>query len=248
MRRRTAIITGASGDIGSAIAKRLAGDGYCLVLIGNHAKERLQEVVNECRNYPGQSENTIHSLTGDLSDCEIAENLLQEALSLLTKHVDLLVNCAGIAHIGLLSDMSYTEWNNVLSTNLSSVFYCCRSVVPSMVQHKSGRILNISSVWGSVGASCEVAYSATKGAIHSLTKGLAKELAPSNISVNALACGMIDTKMNACFSEREIQNICDEIPAGRMGTPAEVADAIALLAEAPVYLTGQVITMDGGWC
>lgn len=248
MKGRTAIITGASGDIGSAIAKRLAGDGYCLVLIGNHSKERLQEVVNECRNYPGQSENTIHSLTGDLSDCEIAENLLQEALSLLSTQVDLLVNCAGIAHIGLLSDMSYTEWNNVLSTNLSSVFYCCRSIVPSMVQNKSGRILNISSVWGSVGASCEVAYSATKGAIHSLTKGLAKELAPSNIAVNALACGMIDTKMNACFSDKEIQDICDEIPAGRMGTPAEVADAIALLAEAPVYLTGQVVTMDGGWC
>lgn len=248
MKGRTSIITGASGDIGSAIAKRLAEDGYCLVLIGNHSKERLQEVVNECRNYPGQSENTIHSLTGDLSDCEIAENLLQEALSLLSTQVDLLVNCAGIAHIGLLSDMSYTEWNNVLSTNLSSVFYCCRSIVPSMVQNKSGRILNISSVWGSVGASCEVAYSATKGAIHSLTKGLAKELAPSNIAVNALACGMIDTKMNACFSEKEIQDICEEIPAGRMGTPAEVADAIALLAEAPVYLTGQVITMDGGWC
>lgn len=247
MRKRTAIITGASGDIGGAIAKRLATDGYHLVLIGNRSQERLDEIVNACLKADGQGKETIHSLTGDLSDCEKAESLLEKALSLLGQ-VDLLVNCAGISHIGLLADMSYTEWNNVLSTNLSSVFYCCRAVIPSMVHCKSGRILNISSVWGSVGASCEVAYSATKGAIHSLTKGLAKELAPSNIAVNALACGMIDTKMNHCFSEQEIQNICDEIPAGRMGTPEEIADTIALLAKTPIYLTGQVITIDGGWC
>lgn len=247
MKKKTAIITGASGDIGSAIAKRLSNDGYYLVLIGNHSKERLEQVVHDCRQTPGQSEKTIFSLSGDLGNCEIAENLLKEALTLLG-NIDLLVNCAGISHIGLLSDMSHAEWNHLLNTNLSSVFYCCRSIIPSMVHNKSGCILNISSVWGSVGASCEVAYSATKGAIHSLTKGLAKELAPSNIAVNALACGMIDTKMNSCFSENEIHDICDEIPAGRMGTPEEVADAIALLAEAPRYLTGQIITMDGGWC
>lgn len=247
MRKKTAIITGASGDIGSAIAERLAKDDYRLVLIGNQSKQRLDEVVRKCREYAGQSEKTIFSLCGDLGEFSVAETLLAQALELL-KQVDLLINCAGIAHIGLLTDMSQDEWNHILNTNLSSVFYCCRSIVPSMVHHKAGRILNISSVWGSVGASCEVAYSATKGAIHSLTKGLAKELAPSNIAVNALACGMIDTKMNACFTKSEIENICDEIPAGRMGTPAEVADAIALLAEAPIYLTGQVITMDGGWC
>lgn len=247
MKKRTAIVTGASGDIGSAIAERLAADGYHLVLIGNKSKERLLEVADKCRAYAGQSGKTIFSMTGDLGEYTAAEALLAEALELL-EQIDLLVNCAGMAHIGLLADMSHDEWNNVLNTNLSSVFYCCRSVVPAMVRQKAGRILNISSVWGSTGASCEVAYSATKGAIHSLTKGLAKELAPSNIAVNALACGMIDTKMNDCFSKHEIAHICDEIPAGRMGTPAEVAEAIALLAEAPVYLTGQIITMDGGWC
>lgn len=247
MRRKTAIITGASGDIGGAIAKRLAHDGYHLVLIGNRSKDRLDKIVATCLETEGQSDKTVHSLTGDLSDCKIAEKLLDEALSLL-EQVDLLVNCAGISHIGLLADMSNTEWDNLLNTNLSSVFYCCRAVVPSMVHYKSGRILNISSVWGSIGASCEVAYSATKGAIHSLTKGLAKELAPSNISVNALACGMIDTKMNAVFSKEEIESICDEIPAGRMGTPEEIANTVALLAEAPAYLTGQIITIDGGWC
>ena len=162
-------------------------------------------------------------------------------------YVDLLVNCAGIAHIGLLSDMTKNEWNHLLNTNLSSVFYCCRSIIPSMVHNKSGRIINISSVWGTVGASCEVAYSASKGAIHSFTKGLAKELAPSGITVNALACGMIDTKMNACFSPEEIRTICEEIPAGRMGTPEEVAQCVSLLANAPAYLTGQIIAIDGGW-
>ena len=247
MKKRTAIVTGASGDIGGAIAERLAADGYHLVLIGNKSKERLLEVADKCREYAGQSGKTILSMTGDLGEYTAAEVLLAEAIERL-QQVDLLVNCAGMAHIGLLADMSHDEWNNVLNTNLSSVFYCCRAVVPSMVRRKCGHILNISSVWGSVGASCEVAYSATKGAIHSLTKGLAKELAPSNIAVNALACGMIDTKMNDCFSKHEIAHICDEIPAGRMGTPAEVAEAIALLAEAPIYLTGQIITMDGGWC
>lgn len=246
MKRKTAIITGASGDIGSAIAKKLASLGYSLVLIGNQSKERLEHITSTCQQYPGQSDKTICSLTGDLASAESSDTTLTTALNFL-KSIDLLVNCAGISHIGLLADMTDSEWHQVLNTNLSSVFYCCRSAIPSMVQKKSGRIINISSIWGSVGASCEVAYSASKGAIHSLTKGLAKELAPSNIAVNALACGMIDTKMNSCFSKEEIAEICDEIPAGRMGTPEEVADTIALLANAPVYLTGQVITIDGGW-
>lgn len=246
MRRKTAIITGASGDIGGAIAKQLAMDGYSLALIGNRSIENLTKIVTDCQQYPGQSTQTILSLSGDLGNCDVAEKLMSQALDFL-EHVDLLVNCAGMAHIGLLSDMTENEWTNLVNTNLSSVFYCCRSVVPAMVHKKSGGIINISSVWGTVGASCEVAYSATKGAIHSFTKGLAKELAPSGIAVNALACGMIDTKMNDCFSPAEIQEICDEIPAGRMGTSEEVATTVSLLANAPAYLTGQIIALDGGW-
>ena len=117
-----------------------------------------------------------------------------------------------------------------------------------MISKKKGRILMISSVWGNVGASCEVAYSAAKGGINLFTKALAKELAPSNIAVNALACGMIDTPMNACFSKDEIREICEEIPAGRMGSVEEVAQTISLLSKAPIYLTGQILTIDGGWC
>lgn len=161
--------------------------------------------------------------------------------------VDVLINNAGISHIGLLSEMSYEEWERILHTNLTSVFSCCKLAIPHMVSQKSGRIINISSDWGICGASCEVAYSATKGGINAFTKALAKELAPSNIQVNAIACGVIDTQMNACFSEEERAELADEIPAGRFGTPEETAHLAVQLATGNEYLTGQIITLDGGW-
>ena len=162
-------------------------------------------------------------------------------------HVDVLINNAGIAHIGLLSDMSIEDWNHIVSNNLTSVFSYCKCVIPKMVSRQTGKIINISSVWGNVGASCEVAYSACKGGINSLTKALGKELAPSNIQVNAIACGIIDTQMNACFSDSERQELADEIPAGRFGQPEEVAHLALQLATANDYLTSQIITLDGGW-
>lgn len=239
---KTAIVTGASGCIGGAIARALANTGYSLVLTGHHAKDKLEQTARQCR----KKENTVHTLYGDLSDSSEAKRLMQDALNCFGQ-IDLLVHCAGISHIGLLSEMSDEEWEKVINTNLSSAFYCCRAVIPSMVRRKSGHILNISSVWGASGASCEAAYSASKGGLNSLTRALAKELAPSGIAVNALACGMIDTPMNGCFSEEEIREICEEIPASRMGTPEEVAAFVCQLANAPTYLTGQIITMDGGW-
>lgn len=238
----TAIITGASGGIGSAIAKKLAEKGYSLVLLGNRSTEALKKTADDCRTFG----HTVETLIGDLQTGTETSRLISQAVELLGQ-IDCLVNCAGISHIGLLTDMTDEEWHRVLDCNLSSVFYCCRSIVPEMVHKKRGRILNISSVWGNSGASCEVAYSASKGGLNAFTKGLAKELAPSGIAVNALSCGIIDTAMNQCFSEEEIQALCDEIPAGRMGTPEEAAAMAALLLEAPLYLTGQVITMDGGW-
>ncbi len=243
---KTAIITGASGGIGSAIAGKMASAGYSLVLMGNRSAEKLNSTATACRHSSIDKNQTIHTLSGDLGDASTVQCLMEDALSLLG-HIDLLVNCAGISYIGLLQDMSDEEWDNILKINLSSVFYCCRSVIPSMIKQKNGHILNISSVWGNVGASCEVAYSAAKGGIHAFTKALAKELAPSGISVNALACGMIDTPMNACFSQDEIREICEEIPVGRMGTPEEIAEAAFRLAESPSYLTGQILTIDGGW-
>ena len=127
------------------------------------------------------------------------------------------------------------------------MFCCCKQAIPNMVHNKSGRILNISSVWGNVGASCEVAYSASKGGVNAFTKALAKELAPSGITVNAIACGVIDTRMNQCFSEEERRQLADEIPAGRFGRAQEAAQLALAVVTSPTYLTGQIITMDGGW-
>ena len=160
---------------------------------------------------------------------------------------DIVVNNAGISHIGLLGDMTIEEWNHIISVNLTSVFSTSKLAIPHMLHQKSGKIINISSIWGNVGASCEVAYSACKGGINAFTRALAKELAPSNIQVNALACGAINTQMNDFLDEAERAALLEEIPAGRMGEASEAAEMIRLLAEAPAYLTGQVIAFDGGW-
>lgn len=170
-----------------------------------------------------------------------------EEICALGESIDILINNAGISHIGLLQDMSIEEWNQVLNTNLTSAFSCSKYAIPDMITRKQGKIINISSVWGCSGASCEVAYSASKGGLNLFTQALAKELAPSNIQVNAIACGCIDTQMNACFSEEERATLTDEIPAGRFGMPEEVASLVLTLAEGNEYLTGQIITLDGGW-
>ena len=162
--------------------------------------------------------------------------------------VDILINNAGISYVGLLTDMTANDWNRIVSTNLSSVFNCCHQAIPHMVHQKEGKIVNISSVWGCIGASCEVAYSATKGGVNSFTMALAKELAPSNIQVNAIACGAIDTSMNSFLSPDEKTALIDEIPSGRLGTTKEVADFVFEICHNNSYLTGQVIRLDGGWC
>ena len=161
--------------------------------------------------------------------------------------LDVLVNNAGISYIGLLTDMDNADWERVISSNLSSVFYCSRAAIPYMVSQKRGKIINISSMWGTSGASCEAAYSASKAGVNGLTKALAKELAPSNIQVNAIACGVIDTAMNSQLSAKERQALTEEIPAGRFGTAEETANLVAALAEGHGYLTGQIIGLDGGF-
>ena len=161
--------------------------------------------------------------------------------------IDILINNAGISCFGLLQDTTPEQWDAMITSNLNSVFYCSKLAIPEMLSKKSGKILSISSVWGNVGASMEVPYSTTKGAINAFTKALAKELGPSNIQVNAIACGMIDTEMNAVLSEDDITAITEEIPAGRMGTPEEVAELAFAITKKNDYLTGQIITLDGGW-
>ncbi|MCR5389962.1 MAG: SDR family NAD(P)-dependent oxidoreductase [Lachnospiraceae bacterium] len=235
MKEKTAFITGASGGIGKAIVEALLESGYRLyACAGKHA--------DELDGLKSRYQDSLHILTGDISDAATVKGFFNDVTSL-----DLLINCAGISYVGLLQDMTDEDWKTTMGINLDSVFFCCREAIPLFLKNSCGRIINISSVWGNVGASTEVAYSASKGGMNSLTKALAKELAPSGIAVNALACGFIDTKMNSHLSDEEKQAVIDEIPACRMCTVSEVADAVCLLAQMPVYMTGQIITIDGGW-
>ena len=161
--------------------------------------------------------------------------------------LSVLVNNAGISYIGLLHEMSVADWQSVMHTNLDALFYTSRLAIPLMLREHHGKIINISSVWGNVGASMEAAYSASKGGVNSFTRALAKELAPSGIQVNAIACGVIDTDMNSCFSAEDMEMLRQEIPADRIGQASEVAQMVVSLLNAPDYLTGQVIGLDGGW-
>ncbi len=236
---RTALITGASRGIGRAIACTFAKQGYDLILTCVSNIKALQAFASELeKEYP----ITCQTFQVDMGSWDEVSALFHNIRSL-----DVLVNNAGISHVGLLSDMSVDEWHRVMHTNLDACFYTCKHAIPLMLQKHSGCIINISSVWGNVGASMEVAYSASKGGVNTFTKALAKELAPSGIQVNAIACGIIDTDMNKCFSEEDLQYVIEEIPADRMGKPEEVASLALQLAQSPAYLTGQIITIDGGW-
>ena len=258
--KKTALITGASRGIGKAIAYEFVRNGYNLYLtcknnfdLLKYLKHEIENIENITGYSPSQTEDTPkNSKTNSCIECHIFQcdmgNIAEvERLFQAIPQLDVIVNNAGISHVGLLTDMSEEEWRRVMSTNLDSLFYTSKFGVPKMLANHKGKIINISSVWGNVGASMEVAYSTSKGAVNSFTKALAKELAPSNIQVNAIACGMIDTDMNACFSEEDLHYIIEEIPADRIGKPDEVARLCYMLAEAPEYLTGQIITMDGAW-
>lgn len=243
MDKKTVLVTGASRGIGRAIALAFAKEGYHVFLNCNHSVTQLEQVRNEITELP---DGSCDMVIGDVGNPEHVEKMFKSIYK-RCKALDVLVNNAGIAHIGLLSAMTDKEWNRILKTNLSSVFYCSRAAIPQMVSKKSGRIINISSMWGTSGASCEAAYSATKAGVHGLTKSLAKELAPSNIQVNAIACGVIDTAMNQQLSDEDKIVLKNEIPASRFGTPEEVADVVLQLAAAPTYLTGQIVGVDGGY-
>lgn len=241
--KKCALITGASRGIGKAIAVEFAKNGYSLVLNCRHSKELLLELKQNLQTSYGTD---ILASVGDIGDFCYVSSLFQEIKEQFDG-VDVVINNAGISHIGLLTDMTPDEWQIIINTNLSSVFYTSKLAIPYMLSKQCGKIINISSVWGNVGASCEVAYSATKGAVNAFTKALAKELAPSHIEVNAIACGCIDTEMNACFSVEERMALEEEIPAGRFGLAEEVAKLAFSLASGHNYLTGQIITLDGGW-
>lgn len=242
MSSKTVLVTGASRGIGKAIALKFAKESYNIVITCRKSEEELLKTKNEIEHLS----ISCLSFLGDMGDYETVKNL-----KLLIKKrfgtVDILVNNAGISHIGLLTDMDINQWNGILQSNLTSVFNCCNLFAPDMIQKRSGKIINISSVWGISGASCEVAYSATKGGINAFTKALAKELAPSNIQINAIACGAIDTQMNHFLSEEDLLSLKEDIPAARLGSPEEVAALAYQLANGNDYLNGQIIQLDGAW-
>ena len=240
---KTVLITGSGRGIGKAIAIKFAKEGYKIAINSNKSKNELEETKEELLSY----NIPVFSLQGDVGSYDFCKNFVSESKAKFGS-VDILINNAGISHIGLFSEMTPDEWNNIINTNLTSVYNLSSLVIPDMVRNKSGKILNISSVWGNVGASMEVAYSASKGGMNSLTKALAKELAPSNIQVNAIACGAIDTEMNSFLAAEELTSLIDEIPASRLGKPEEVAELAFNLCTGNDYLTGQVIGLDGGWC
>ncbi len=238
-----ALITGASRGIGKACALSFAQAGYNLILV---CKSNIDNLIDYAKTLEGLGV-TCYCYKCNVGDPNDVDALFCE-LDKKHVHIDVLINNAGISYVGLLQDMSFEDWNNTINTNLSSVFYMSRKCIPAMVSEQKGKIINIASVWGSMGASMEVAYSASKGGVISFTKALAKELAPSNIQVNSISFGAIDTEMNGHLSNEELEELANEIPASRLGKVSEAGKMILDVAKLGDYVTGSNITMDGAWC
>ena len=237
-----AVVTGASGGIGAEIAKRLAQDGFSVALIYNRNAEKAQKTADEI-TLSGGSAKTYKCDVRDSSEITSAIEAIERDFG----EISVLVNNAGISEQKLLTDITDSDWENMISTNLSGAFYFCRDVLPYFVHRKSGRIINISSMWGETGGSCEVHYSAAKAGLIGLTKALAKEVAPSGITVNAVSPGVINTEMVTKLGKDTVDMLREEIPVMRLGTPEDVANAVSFLADDRAsYITGQVLSVNGG--
>ncbi len=235
---KVALVTGGSRGIGAQIAKELSERGWEVAICASKSIDSAQELASSlasCKAYKA-----------DISDPAQVNELFSKVSDDFGR-IDLLVNNAGIAHIGLLQDMSDVEIQRLVSVDLLGSIYCCREAIKRMVPNHSGNIINISSLWGEVGASCEAVYSACKAGVIGLTKALAKEVGPAGIQVNCISPGLIATEMNACLDEETKSALCEETPLQRIGTVSDVAKAVAFLAsEDSSFITGQVISVNGG--
>lgn len=235
------LITGASRGVGRSIAIKCAESGKFEKIIIN-AYKNSTSLTDTAEQIRARGVQNVITTLGDVGDISYIESIYNDY-----GPVDVVINNAAVAYIRLLTDMTPDEWSHIINTNITSLYNTSHTYTPFMIRQHSGHIINISSVWGRIGASCEVAYSASKGAVDAFTRALAKELAPSNVQVNAVALGVVDTEMNSHLSDDEKAVLEDEIPAGRMATADEAADAVLSLLNMPPYFTGEVVSFDGGW-
>lgn len=238
---KTVLITGGSRGIGKCIAENLAKDGYNVVLNYNKSEKQAKQIQKELQ---GQGKN-IEIYKADISKREEVKKMIKFTLNKF-KNIDILINNAGIAKLQMFNDITDEDWNEMINTNLNSVFYCTQEVLENMVHNKNGCIINISSIWGMVGASCEVAYSVSKAGIDGMTKALAKELGLSNIRVNSIAPGVIDTEMNSNLDNVIKEEIKNETPLNKIGKPIDIYRCVKWLIE-DEFTTGQVISPNGGY-
>lgn len=237
-----ALITGASGGIGAATARAFAQAGYGVAIHAHRSVDKLHALAQEL----SALSVPVLEVCADLSDPVQAKTMVDNVLEKFCQ-LDILVCCSGLSHVGLVTDIDPQQWRTLFGVNVDGMHYCCQAVLPHMVHRKEGCILTVSSMWGQVGASCEVAYSATKGAVITYTKALAQEVGPSNIRVNCIAPGVIATEMNAHLSPEDLAALADETPLGRIGTPEECAAcALFLASEGASFVTGQVLAPNGG--
>ncbi|MEI3391388.1 MAG: 3-oxoacyl-ACP reductase FabG [Clostridia bacterium] len=234
---KVVVVTGSSRGIGANIVKTLAKKGYRVILNYNKSENYAQNVQKELIN--------VDIFKADVSKKAEAVSLINFAIEKYGK-IDVLINNAGISQSKLFTDLTDEDWNNIINSNLNSAFFCSREAAKNMIHNKSGLIINISSIWGITGASCEVAYSTSKAALNGFTKALAKELGPSNIRVNAIAPGIINTDMNNYLSNEELESIKEEIPLERIGETIDISKCVEWLIE-DNYTTGQIISINGGW-